>query len=145
MTIHLLKLCVGCSSIDELKDWIEDQRLLMTRLGREFEQLHTTRHYPKQAESIIGRGSLYWVIKREIAARQPIREIRQFFDENGTSRCHLVLDTVVTPVEPRPFRPFQGWRYLSAHDAPPDLGVHNHSIGSMPQAMRRELLMLGLI
>ncbi len=145
MPLHLLKLCVGCDSIQNLESWIEEMRLLMTRLGRPYEQLHTTRHYPKNATEIIGQGSLFWVIKRQIAARQAILDIRQFVDAGGTSRCNLVLEPKVIPVEPRPYRPFQGWRYLQNVDAPMDLARFGSETIQMPEEMRRELAGLGLL
>ena len=145
MPLHLLKMCVGCDSIGDLESWIEDQRLFMHRLGRPYEQLHTTRHYPKNAADILAGGSLYWVIKRQVAARQAIIDIRQFVDGGGISRCHLVLEPIVFPVDPRPYRPFQGWRYLQQADAPADLGTGHAAIINMPEAMRRELATLGLI
>lgn len=145
MVLHLLKMCVGCDSIQNLESWIEEMRMLAHRLGRPYEQLHTTRHYPKNAVDIIGKGSLFWVIKRQIAARQNILGIRQFSDEAGIKRCNLVLDPDVIPVQPRPFRPFQGWRYLQAIDAPRDLDERNQALVAMPEAMRRELAGLGLL
>lgn len=148
MTLHLLKLCVGVDSIAELADWIEEQRLQTQRLGRPFEQRHTTRMVPKRKTDILrspGRpGSLYWVIKGQIACRQKLLDIRPFTDNEGVGRCHLVLEPEVVPVAPRPFRPFQGWRYLAAKDAPPDLGKLG-AAAEMPEELRRELAGLGLI
>lgn len=101
---------------------------------------------PKRADAIAGAGSLYWVIKGLVACRQPIRAIRPFVDGDGIGRCHLVLDPSVVPVEPRPCRPFQGWRYLAEADAPRDLGRDAAvSLSAMPEAMRRELAALGLL
>ena len=145
MALHLLKLCVGCDSIRDLEDWIEENRLHHHRLGRPYEQTHTTRMVPKRAGDVIGRGSLYWVIKGQIACRQTLLAIRPFTDGDGIGRCHLVLESVVTPVEPRPCRPFQGWRYLEARDAPRDLGAASGDLAAMPEAMRRELADLGLL
>jgi hypothetical protein len=51
----------------------------------------------------------------------------------------------VAPVEPRPCRPFQGWRYLEGKDAPRDLGRGSGEVASMPEALRRELADLGLL
>lgn len=146
MALHLLKLCVGADSIQDLQDWIEENRLHHTRLGRPYEQTHTTRMVPKRAGEIAGVGSLYWVIKGQLACRQPILAIRPFRDAGGIGRCHLVLEPVITPVEPRPFRPFQGWRYLETRDAPPDLaGDTAGDLASMPETLRRELVDLGLL
>jgi hypothetical protein len=56
-----------------------------------------------------------------------------------------VLEPKVIPVMPRPCRPFQGWRYLKAEDAPRDLGDDGGDIVEMPEDLRRELRDLGLI
>lgn len=150
MTLNLLKLCVGVETIADLTDWIEEQRLHHARLKRSFEPTHTTRMVPKRVDDILhapeGPGSLYWVIKGQIACRQRLRDIRPFTDPAGIGRCHLVLDADVVPVSPRPFRPFQGWRYLAAGDAPPDLATAGGpGVEEMPEELRRELAGLGLI
>jgi hypothetical protein len=144
MSLHILKLCVGCESIADLESWIEETRLMHNRLGRPWRQTHTTRMVPKRADEIVGEGSLYWVIKGRIAARQRILAIEPFTDSEGISRCHLVLEPVVVPVRPRVCRPFQGWRYLGAKDAPPDVAGID-APNEMPEAMREDLRVLGLL
>jgi hypothetical protein len=144
--LHLLKLCVGAESIADLEEWIEENRLYAKRAGRPYEQRHTTRMVPKRMDEIAGRGSLYWVIKGQLCARQRLLEIRPFTDESGIGRCHLVLDPTVIPVQPRPCRPFQGWRYLEDKDAPADLsGEAAAGLAEMPEGLRRELAELGLL
>ncbi len=145
MALHLLKLCVGCDSIRDLEDWIEENRSHHRRLGRDYEQTHITRMVPKRMDALVGDGSLYWVIRGQIACRQRLLCVRPFTDSEGIGRCHLVLEPVVIPVEPRPCRPFQGWRYLEAKDAPGDLGRASGDLAVMPEAMRRELADLGLL
>ncbi len=56
-----------------------------------------------------------------------------------------MLKPKVIPVAPRRMRPFQGWRYLPAHEAPPDLTGGLAEVGEMPDAMRKELRELGLL
>lgn len=144
MPLHILKLCVGCESIADLESWIEENRLLHHRLGRPWRQAHTTRMVPKRMGEIIGEGSLYWVIKGRIAARQRILAIEPFTGEDGVGRCHIVLEPVVVPLRPRLCRPFQGWRYLVEKDAPPDLAAAS-GMDDMPEAMREDLRALGLL
>ncbi|CAN1556327.1 COG5458 Uncharacterized conserved protein [Rhabdaerophilaceae bacterium] len=144
MALHILKLCVGCDSIADLEGWIEETRLLHKRLGRPYRQFHTTRMIPKRMDEISGKGSLYWVIKGYVAARQPILSIEPITDTDGISRCQIVLEPVVTPVRSRPYRSFQGWRYLLDKDAPPDL-AGGGALTDMPEAMQRELRSLGLL
>jgi hypothetical protein len=145
MALHLLKLCVGCDSIADLMEWIEENRVHHRRLRRPYEQTHTTRMVPKRSDELLRRGSLYWVIKGHVACRQPLLDIRPFTDGEGIGRCHLVLEPTITAVTPRPCRPFQGWRYLTANDAPRDLGDRAGDVAAMPEEMRRELADLGLL
>ena len=144
MALNLIKLAVGCSSIADLTDWIEETRLLFKRLGRPYEQMHTTRMLPRRIGAGATEGSLYWVIKSQVQCRQRMLEIRPFTDGEGISRCHLILEPVVHPVRSRPMKPFQGWRYLDDKDAPPDMA----SLGAdadMPEALKKELAGLGLL
>jgi hypothetical protein len=144
MPQHLIKLAVGCDSIADLEEWIEETRLLFKRLGRPYEQLHTTRMFPKRL-TVGEETSLYWVIKGQLLCRQRLIELRPFTDNEGISRCHLVLEPVVHPVVPRPMRPFQGWRYLEAKDAPRELSRRGDQAAEMPEALRRELAGMGLL
>ena len=68
MALHLIKLCVGCDSITDLEEWIEENRALHRRLGRDYEQTHTTRMVPKRVDELLDGGSLFWVIKGQVAA-----------------------------------------------------------------------------
>ena len=145
MALPLIKLCVGCDSISDLEEWIAENQAHFRRLGRPFEQTHTTRMVPKRMGELVPDGSLYWVIKGQISCRQTLLAVRPFTDASGIGRCHLVLEPEVIPVEPRPCRPFQGWRYLASKDAPRDLGRHSGDLAHMPEALRRELADLGLL
>jgi hypothetical protein len=144
MPLHLLKLCVGCDSVRDLEDGIEENRLHHARLGLPYEQTHTTRMVPKRAGEVVKGGSLYWVVKGFIACRQKILTVRPFTDGEGIGRCHLVLEPTVHPVESRLCRPFQGWRYLPGKAAPRDLS-RTAGGAEMPETLRRELAQLGLL
>jgi hypothetical protein len=100
---------------------------------------------PKRCDALLDGGSLYWVIRGQVACRQRLLSVRPFTDGDGIGRCHLVLEPVVIAVEPRPCRPFQGWRYLEGKDAPRDLGRRSGDLAIMPETMRRELAELGLL
>jgi hypothetical protein len=140
MALHLIKLCVGVETISELEEWVERR---MRERGCHF---HTTRMVPKRGEELVSGGSLYWVIKGQVACRQKLIGIEPFTDDQGIGRCRLMLEPVVRPVRPRPCRAFQGWRYLTPKDAPPDLGRRGSGdLGKMPEQMRRELAQLGLL
>ena len=143
MALHLIKLCVGCESIGDLEAWIAEKRR-MTRASAA-EHVHVTRMVPKRSEALLEGGSLFWVIKGQLACRQRLIDLRPFTDGEGVGRCRLILEPVVVPVRPRPYRPFQGWRYLETDDAPPDLGGEASDLAVLPEGMRRELVALGLL
>src|SRR3954447_15363415 len=145
MALHLLKLCVGAESIRDLEEWIGMRLKQRRKAGEAEEQFHTTRMVPKRLDELLDGGSLYWVIKGQVSARQILREVRPFTDPDGISRCHLILDPAVIPVMPRPCRPFQGWRYLKHEEAPRDLGDDAGDVVEMPEGLRRELRELGLL
>jgi len=143
MALHLIKLCVGCDSVKDLEDWIREKRR-RTR-GKKTEHVHRTRMVPKRAAELTDGGSLYWVIRGEVLCRQRLIAVRPYVDRSGTGRCQLVLEPKVVHVAPRPWRAFQGWRYLAPKDAPPDLERAAPGAKDMPEAMRRELRELGLL
>ena len=141
MALHLIKLCVGCDSVQELEDWIAKK----LRGKRNREHIHTTRMVPKRADELTTGGSLFWVIRGAIMCRERLLDVRPFVDKDGIGRCRLVLDGKLVLVQPRPFRAFQGWRYLEAKDAPRDLDRAAPGAAKMPEHLRRELRELGLL
>ncbi len=143
MPLHIIKLCVGCDSLSELADWHKARLKDLRARGKKPELVHVTRMAPKRADEILSGGSLYWVIKGQIAARQRLlafREVRK----NGVPHCGFVHDRELIPVVARPRRAFQGWRYLEDKDAPPDLARTKGAEG-LPEALQRELAALGLL
>ncbi|PCJ93995.1 MAG: hypothetical protein COA52_06135 [Hyphomicrobiales bacterium] len=145
MALNLIKLCVGAETIDDLLGWIERRAILARGAGLEPEHTHTTRMSPKRREALLDGGSLYWVIKGNVQARQKILDLRQFKDGEGISRCDIVLDQTVVPTQWQPKRPFQGWRYFYEKDIPSDLSESAQALGEIPAEMRAELLELGLL
>ena len=146
MPLHLIKLSVGTDSVKDLEDWIRQKLKQQKKAGKKKpERVHTTRMVPKRAEEILDGGSIYWVIRGQIMCRERVLDIRPFVDKDGVGRCRLVLDPKCVLVEPRPYRAFQGWRYLDAKDAPRDLDRAAPGARDMPEAMRRELRELGLL
>ena len=145
MALHLIKRCVGCDSIRDLESWIKQRLKEKRKRGDKPEHIHRTRMAPKRAAELIESGSLYWVIRGEIACRQRIRDVRPFRDKDGIGRCRIVMQPKVISVSPRPMRPFQGWRYLAARDCPRDLDKAAPGAAAMPEKMRRELRELGLM
>ena len=138
MPLHLIKLCVGVSEVSELRQWVKDSRKGLESLD------HTTRMFPKRGQEILNGGSLYWVIRGMILCRQPIADLVAVKGKDGISRCRIDVKAKIIPVWPTPRRAFQGWRYLSAEDAPKDLSK-NSIANEMHEDMRRELSELGLL
>jgi hypothetical protein len=145
MPLHLIKLCVGCDSVQDLEDWIKEKLREKTKRGQKPERFHTTRMVPKRADELVDGGSLYWVIRGQVMCREKILDARPFTDKDGIRRCRLVLDGKLVLVEPRPFRAFQGWRYYLEKDAPRDLSRAGRGLAKLPEPMRRELRELGLL
>jgi hypothetical protein len=145
MPLHLIKLCVGADSVEDLEEWIEF-RLRERRLaGEPAEHFHTTRMVPKRIDELIAGGSLYWVIKGKVQCRQRLVEVRPFTDGEGICRCHLVLEPRVVATDWQPRRAFQGWRYLKAEEAPSDLAASQSGWQALPPELRSELAELGLL
>ena len=145
MPLHLVKLCVGADSLADLREWMAARMTEASRRGAPRRHAHVTRMAPKRAESLVDGGSLYWVIKGQIAARQSLVAIEPFVAADGVGRCKLWLDGAVVAVAPRPMRAFQGWRYYDPKDAPPDLDESQAGVAEMPETLRRELAALGLL
>ena len=145
MPLNLIKLCVGCDSVKELEGWIRQRIKDRRKRGLSREHMHRTRMVPKRVDELIDGGSLYWVIRGEVMCRQRLLDVRPFVDKEGIGRCHLVLEPKVVLVEPRPYRAFQGWRYLEPKDSPRDLDRSAPGVKNMPETLRRELRELGLL
>ena len=144
MALHILKLAVGAESLDSLRAWTErSAAAAQASEGRAVVRL-STRMAPKRVDEVLDGGSLYWVIRGAIQARQPIVGFEPFKDAGGVGRIHIVMRPEVVAVRPRPSRPFQGWRYLRAQDAPADWAINDFD-DAIPPEMRRELMELCLI
>jgi len=123
MTVHIVKLCVGAVSVDDLEVW-QAARLDVREARGERRPMahHDTRMSPKRRDDVLDAGSLYWVICGQILVRQVILDLEEIVDAEARSACRIWLDPALVRTEPRGRRPFQGWRYLQPADAPPDLG-----------------------
>ncbi|AOX16183.1 DUF1489 family protein [Kozakia baliensis] len=137
--LHMIKLVVGCATIDELAARMQHERVD----GHGFVR---TRTMPRQADEILGGGSLYRVMNGTLICRQPIAGFRAITRPDGQPGTLILVTDEIIPVMPRAMRPFQGWRYLKPDDAPADLGNQTASgIENLPPNLRRELADLGLI
>ena len=114
MALHIIKLCVGVDSVDELRAWRREQR------GSGRAAIVHTRQSPKRCDEVLDGGSLFWVIKGVVRCRQAILEVNTI-DDGLKTRCEIRLDDDLVLTEPSPRRAFQGWRYLDPAEAPRDL------------------------
>src|SRR6202162_6626754 len=112
MPLHLIKLAVGCESVKELKGWGAGRIKTAKKKGLPQRHIHITRMTPKRVDEVLDGGSLYWVIRGEIAAREKIIAIEPFRDRDGIGRCRLGGEPQVIAVSPRPMRAFSRWRYF---------------------------------
>lgn len=133
MAVHLIKLCVGADSVEELRAWRAE------RARRGIPPIVPTRHTPKRAAELLDGGSLYWVIKGMILVRQPIVSIVTL--DSGPQPCRIDLGPELILTAPQPRRAFQGWRYLDPKDVPPDLPTGEGA--EAPQELVRKLREIG--
>ena len=141
--LHLLKMAVGVADLDDLR------RIRAARHKERGGSWVYTRNHPRRAEAVLAGGSIYWVIRGQIRVRQLVTGFRSERDDNGRAYCLIEVDTDLVPTLLRPWRPFQGWRYLTPADAPPDdrqADRDRRDIGEPPpERMLAELRALGLL
>jgi hypothetical protein len=139
--LHMLKLSVGVKEVAQLR------AIQTLRAAADPPLRHQTRMMPKRRDEILDGGSIFWVIGGFVQVRQRLLDIIEDRWDDGTPCAGLVLDPVLVPVEARPVKAFQGWRYLDAASAPPDVAAMRQAAGAqaMPEAMLRELRALCLI
>ncbi len=139
--LHLAKLAVGVRDIAHLAELQAERALRRPPLR------HLTRNFPRRAAELLDGGSLYWVIAGSMLVRQRLADVVEDRWEDGTRCAALVLDPALVPLLGRPTKPFQGWRYLQAADAPPDrvAGAAAEGEANLPTTLRRELRELGLL
>ena len=130
MALHMTKVAYGATSLEDMRGWFAT---------RGAEAFLTTRYLPKRHAEMVG-GSLYWILKHHLVARSPILR----FEEAEGGRTHIVIEPRLIEVRPLPRRAHQGWRYLDAAGAPPDLG-EDESAEALPLALASELAKLGLV
>lgn len=130
MSLNIIKLGVGVPDVE----WLE------TRAAKGGPLVVHTRMTPKRAAEVEDGGSLYWVVKGVIVCRQPVLHI-DTLGEGKESRCEITLAPKVFRTAPMARRPFQGWRYFEAKDAPPDMTELD--AGEAPDELVRQLRELG--
>lgn len=138
--VHLIKLCVGAETVEDLVQWQANARAK----GADGLPRHVTRMWPKRGDELLAGGSLYWVFKGSVLARQRVLRLDEVTGGDGIIRCAIVLDPEIIRTAAAPKRPFQGWRYLKPQDAPPDLPKARKGDDSLPPELDAALAELGL-
>ena len=133
------KLAVGVPTVEALR-----RRVAQRIAGKAGKHIVLTRMMPVQRDALLGSGSLYWIIAGQVRARQRILAMDAFGGGKKAKRCRITLDPDVVETECVARKPFQGWRYLKADEAPRDLTVLEPVSGLDP-AFHRELADLGLL
>ncbi|SDX12659.1 DUF1489 family protein [Litoreibacter albidus] len=137
---NLVKLSVGTESVANLQDWQNMRRAeLPDGLPR-----HVTRMWPKREAELLNGGSIYWVIKGSIQARQKILRLDEVIGNDGIRRCAIVLEPEIILTAAVLKRPFQGWRYLKPEDSPPDLSAQRENDDALPPEMSAALADIGI-
>ena len=135
--LNLMKLCVGCDTPAALDQWQRHH-------WQGDPARHVTRRWPKRQDELLAGGSIYWVFKGIMQARQRLIGLEEVTGADGIRRCALILEPGLVRVAAVPRRAFQGWRYLTAGDAPPDLPAGREDEPSLPPDIARALAEMGL-
>ena len=143
--VNLIKLCVGANKVEDLEVWQAKRAADAKAKGLDFLPEHVTLMWPKRADEIVQGGSLYWVFKGLVLARQPILRFEPREGADGIKRCAIIMEDRIIRTQSVPRRPFQGWRYLQASDSPPDLAVGRVQDDELPVALNLALAEIGLL
>ena len=143
MTVHLVKLCAGAESVDDLAARIDYRVAVNLRAGLGRVHDHVTRMHPRREQELLDGGSIYWVIKGVVLARQKIVGFERRACADDIERTAILLDPAYVLTEAQPRRAFQGWRYLPAADAPRD--ARKGAGKAPPPELGRKLAELGLL
>ncbi|WP_317625392.1 DUF1489 family protein [Rhodalgimonas zhirmunskyi] len=136
-----MKLSVGTETVDDLAAW-QGQKRVQTADGY---PRHITRMWPRRESEVLSGGSIYWVIKGVVQARQKILRLDEVIGQDGIRRCAIVLEPELIRTAPALRRPFQGWRYLDPKDAPPDLSESRAKDDDLPPDLSAKLAEIGVL
>ena len=139
--INIVKICVGAKFVEEL--WFWQQEKLSKNSNANI--VHVTRMRPRRENELLNGGSIYWVFKGYILARQRILSLDEVRTSDGVMKCSLVLDPDIYLTYPVKKRPFQGWRYLKEEDSPKDFEKFIPGNESFPKDLKLALSELGIV
>src|SRR5665648_1258249 len=88
-TMHLVKLCVGVETVQDLRAWQAERLRTLARAGKTLELCHRTLQAPRRRDEILDGGSLYWVVKGFVLVRQRIVDLRADTKDDGRACCGI--------------------------------------------------------
>ena len=138
--INLIKINVGSSTVKDIRKW----QLNNKEKWPDKKPRHITRMWPKRQLEILNGGSIFWVIKGYIMARQKILGMEEFYRGDNVRCCSLIFDSTIYETESVRKRPFQGWRYLEIEQSPADLKIDRRNNDSIPAQLLAELADIGV-
>lgn len=141
--VNLIKLCVGAQNVSDLYEW-QKNRLIHDKSLENHATFFITRMRPKRENDILKGGSIFWVFKGLILARQKIIGFDNFMSEDNILRCKVILDRKIILTDPYHKKPFQGWRYFSQQEAPKDREIFSNEKTQLPLKIEKELSELGI-
>src|ERR1700685_3466792 len=98
----MLKLSVGVNDLAELRRFQRERRQ-----ARGFTAFYT-RNTPRRQDEVLDGGSIYWVIKGYIQARQRILGFVPIVNRDGVPAVLVKREANVTPTQTGPRPAFQG-------------------------------------
>ena len=128
--LHLTKVAFGCRTLEAL------QKRVAAR-SRDGEVRVVTRMRPKRMDELAG-GSLHWIVRHRIIARQEILR----FEDRSDGRIDIVCSAELVIVPPVPKRGHQGWRYLETEVTEE---VDPSGIADLPPRLYGKLAALALV
>tara|TARA_A100001011_G_C13770856_1_gene619151 strand:+ start:39 stop:536 length:498 start_codon:yes stop_codon:yes gene_type:complete len=142
--VHLIKLCVGAQNVSDLYNW-QKNRIIYSKNSKKTSTFLVTRMRPKREVEILNGGSIFWVFKGLILARQKIIGFDNFIGEDNILKCKIMLDKTIILTEPYQKKPFQGWRYFKVQNAPKDREIFSNEKKQLPLKIEKELSEIGVL
>ena len=141
--VNLIKLCVGAQNVSDLYN-SQKNRIIHHEKSDLPATFFITRMKPKRENDILNGGSIFWVFKGLILARQKIIGFDNFISEDNILRCKVILDRKIILTDPYHKKPFQGWRYFIQQEAPKDREIFSNEKTQLPLKIEKELSELGI-
>jgi len=141
--LHIIKLCVGAQNVTELYNW-QKNRIIFVEKFEDPVTFIITRMRPKKEKELLNGGSIYWVFKGLILARQKIIGFNNIIGEDNILRCKIILNSQIILTDSQQKRPFQGWRYFKQEEIPNDRELYSEDKIELPLELQKELSEIGI-